>query len=39
VKPQQGTMEQFSSNDLVLPLSNSKGTAAQETKDARKGTP
>ena len=39
VKPQQGTMEQFSSNDLVLPLTNSKGTAAQETKDGSKGTP
>src|SRR5580704_16246698 len=39
VKPQQGTMEQFSSNDLVLPVSNSKGTAAQENKDGSKGTP
>jgi hypothetical protein len=39
VKPQQGTMEQFSSNDLVLPLTSSKGTAAQETKDGSKGTP
>jgi hypothetical protein len=39
VKPQQGTMEQFASNDLVLPVSNSKGTAAQETKDQTKGTP
>src|SRR5580700_2025725 len=39
VKPQQGTMEQFSSNDLVLPLTNSKGTAAQGTKDQSKGTP
>jgi hypothetical protein len=39
VKPQQGKMEQFSSNDLVLPLTNSKGTAAQETKDGSKGTP
>src|SRR5580700_9922074 len=39
VKPQPGTMEQFSSNDLVLPLTNSKGTAAQGTKDQSKGTP
>ena len=39
VKPQQGTMEQFGSNDLVLPLTNSKGTASQETKDGSKGTP
>jgi membrane fusion protein, multidrug efflux system len=39
VKPQQGTMEQFSSNDLVLPMTNSKGTAAQETKNGSKGTP
>ena len=33
VRPQAGTMEQFSSNDLSVPLTSSKSTASQASTD------
>jgi multidrug efflux system membrane fusion protein len=38
VKPEQGSMEQFSSNDLSLPLSESKSTASSGGTDSNKAT-
>jgi len=38
VKPQQGSMEQFSSNDLALPLTESKSTASSGGTDSNKAT-
>jgi RND family efflux transporter MFP subunit len=39
VKPQLGSMEQFSSNDISMPLANSKSRAAQAGADRNKATP
>jgi multidrug efflux system membrane fusion protein len=38
VKPEQGSMEQFSSNDLSLPLTESKSTASSGGMDPNKAT-
>jgi membrane fusion protein, multidrug efflux system len=38
VKPQQGSMEQFSSNDLSLPLTESKSTASLGGANSTKAT-
>ncbi len=38
VKPQQGSMEQFSSNDLSIPVTESKSTAASSGVDSNKAT-
>jgi hypothetical protein len=39
VKPQLGSMEQFSSNDISMPLASSKSRAAQAGADRNKATP
>jgi membrane fusion protein, multidrug efflux system len=39
VKPRQGAMEQFSSNDISMPLTSSKSTASQGGTDRGKATP
>jgi len=39
VKPQQGAMEQFSSNDIATPLTSSKSSASRGGADATKATP
>ena len=38
VKPDQGSMEQFSSNDLSLPLTESKSTASSGGTESNKAT-
>jgi len=38
VKPEQGSMEEFSSNDLSLPLTESKSTASSAGTDPNKAT-
>ena len=38
VKPEQGSMEEFSSNDLSLPLTESKSTASSGGTDPNKAT-
>jgi RND family efflux transporter MFP subunit len=38
VRPQPGTMEQFSSNDLSVPLTGSKSTASQASTDRNQAT-
>src|SRR6266478_2340635 len=39
VRPQQGAMEQFSSNDIAMPLTSSKSSAARGGTDRNKSTP
>ena len=39
VKPQPGAMEQFSSNDISMPLTGSKSSASRDNADRSKGTP
>ena len=39
VKPQPGAMEQFSSNDISVPLTGSKSSASRDNADRSKGTP
>src|SRR5258706_1277327 len=39
VKPQQGAMERFSSNDIATPLTSSKSSASRGGADATKATP
>jgi membrane fusion protein, multidrug efflux system len=39
VKPQQGAMEQFSSNDISMPLTNSQSSASHGEADRNKTTP
>ena len=39
VRPQQGAMEQFSSNDISMPLTSSKSSAARGGTDRNKSTP
>src|ERR1700716_1245832 len=39
VKPQPGAMEQFSSNDISMPLTSSQSSAAHSDADRNKATP
>jgi membrane fusion protein, multidrug efflux system len=39
VKPQPGAMEQFSSNDISMPLTNSQSSASHGDADRNKATP
>jgi RND family efflux transporter MFP subunit len=39
VKPQPGAMEQFSSNDISMPLTSSQSSAAHSETDRNKATP
>ena len=39
VRPQQGAMEQFSSNDISMPLTSSKASASLAGTDRTKATP
>jgi multidrug efflux pump subunit AcrA (membrane-fusion protein) len=39
VKPQSGAMEQFSSNDISMPLTNSQSNASHGGADRNKATP
>ena len=39
VRPQQGAMEQFSSNDTAIPLTSSKSSASRGDSDRNKATP
>jgi membrane fusion protein, multidrug efflux system len=39
VKPQQGAMEQFSSNDISVPLTSSKASASHAGTDRNQATP
>src|SRR5467141_60401 len=39
VKPQQGAMEQFSSNDIAMPLTSSQSSATHGEADRNKATP
>jgi len=39
VRPQQGTMEQFSSNDISMPVTSSQVNASQGRADRNKATP
>ena len=39
VKPHPGAMEQFSSNDISMPLTGSKSSASRDNADRSKGTP
>jgi RND family efflux transporter MFP subunit len=39
VRPQQGAMEQFSSNDFAVPLTSSKANASHAGTDRNKATP
>src|ERR1700736_657497 len=39
VRPQQGAMEQFSSNDISMPLTSSQSSAAHSDADPNKATP
>ncbi len=39
VKPQQGTMEQFTSNDVSVPLTSAKSGKSEESLDRNKKTP
>jgi membrane fusion protein, multidrug efflux system len=39
VRPEQGSMEQFSSNDISMPLTSSRLSAAQRGADRSKATP
>ena len=38
VKPQQGSMEQFSSNDISMPLTSGKSSASRDGTNRRKTT-
>jgi membrane fusion protein, multidrug efflux system len=39
VKPQQGSMEQFTSNDISVPLTSAKSGRSEESMDRNKKTP
>ncbi|HEX7194616.1 MAG TPA: efflux RND transporter periplasmic adaptor subunit [Chthoniobacterales bacterium] len=39
VRPQQGAMEQFSSNEIAMPLTSSKASASHAATDRNKATP
>jgi membrane fusion protein, multidrug efflux system len=39
VRPQQGSMEQFSSNDISMPSTSSQSTASHDRTDRNKATP
>jgi RND family efflux transporter MFP subunit len=39
VKPQQGSMEQFTSNDISVPLTSAKSGGSEESMDRNKKTP
>jgi membrane fusion protein, multidrug efflux system len=39
VRPQQGAMEQFSSNEIAMPLTSSKASASHAGTDRNKATP
>jgi hypothetical protein len=39
VRPQQGAMEQFSSNDISMPLISSQSSASHGDADRNKATP
>jgi len=39
VQPQQGAMEQFSSNDISMPLTSSQSSASHGGADRNKATP
>jgi hypothetical protein len=38
-RPQQGAMEQFSSNDISMPRTNSQSSASHGDADRNKATP